>query len=600
MGKLPPQGLPFLSRVERLARRRCVALPWALVLAASFLSPLWKKPMAQGHGDWLWFHFAWDAARRSLVTFGEPLYWNAYYCGGNFGLANPQSFALSPALLLLWPLPTAIALKAFLTICVFLGAWGMWELCRLVYPRGSGLGALIAAATFACSGALGWHMNGQLAMANMELYPWVFWLLVRGRTLPSRGFAAGSLLGIMLLDCGVYPAILGCVGVAVFSLVSAAVEGLRKDPAGALATLRSGALAALAMPTTAAIMLVPIADVLRDHRRPVPVDDAIPLSFVPRMLLDRHTTATQIFPREGLALAYAWWGEYGNYVGVLGVVLLGAALLLVRGALRERLTALALFAFLLGDHGPWSPFGLFRKLPLLGSLRVPTRYWPLVSLFVALTLSVFLDQVFRRLRRLPLRWLRAPSIALIVVIAGVFVVDLVRTNGIGVHAGAMVNPPAPLDEPFVAFHQVLGRAWPMTEFPPKNQGTLRCFDELLVTRAPGLRPDLPSEVYLDDPTAGSVDITRWTPSEVQVRAVLTRPTTVVYNQSFHRGWQAEGAVLAQPRGLIGAQLLPGTHHVRLFHRPVGLRLGALVSALALATLVALWRRDAARTTRSQG
>lgn len=591
MGKLPPQGTAIVSRLERLARRRCCAVPWASILAVTFLSPLWREPLAQGHGDWLWFHFAWDAARRSLVTFGEPLYWNAYYCGGNFGLANPQSFALSPALFLLWPLPTAIALKAFLTICVFLGAWGMWELCRLAYPRGSGLGALLAAATFACSGALGWHMNGQLAMANMQLYPWVFWLLLQGRARPSRAFGAGSLLGVMLLDCGVYPAILGCVGVAIFTLVSASVDAAARDRARLGTTLRAGLLAAIAMPTTAAVMLVPVADVLRDHRRPVPVDDAIPLSFVPRMLLERHTTETQIFARDGLSLLYAWWGEYGNYVGVVGVCLLGAALVFVRGAVRERLTALVLFAFLLGDHGPWSPFGAFRRLPLLGSLRVPTRYWPLITLFVALTLSVFVDQVLRRLRRV-----RAGSARTSLAIAGLavacfFVVDLVRTNGIAVHAGAMPNPPAPADEPFVAFHQVLGRAWPMTEFPPKNQGTLRCFDELYVGPAPGLRPGLPSELYLDDPSAGQVRVTGWTPSEIRFVAELIRPTTAVYNQSYYRGWRAEGATITPTRGLIAADLSPGTHTVRFFHRPVGLPLGASVSALAFVALLVLWWRD---------
>lgn len=591
MGKLPPQSTRVLSRLERFARRRCCAVPWAILLALTFLSPLWRKPMAQGHGDWLWFHFAWDAARRSLVTFGEPLYWNAYYCGGSFGLANPQSFALSPALFLLWPLPTAIALKAFLTICVFLGAWGTWELCRLVYPRGSGLGALLAAATFACSGALGWHMNGQLAMANMQLYPWVFWLLWQGRTRPSRGFAAGGLLGLMLLDCGVYPAVLGAVGVGIFTLVSIGVDLSSRDRARAAGTLRSGLLAAIAMPTTAAIMLVPLADVLRDHRRPVPVDDAIPLSFVPRMLLERHTTETQIFPRDGSPLHYAWWGEYGNYVGVLGICLLGAALLLVRGAVRERLTALALFAFLLGDHGAWSPFGLFRKLPLLGSLRVPTRYWPLVTLFVAVTLSVFVDQALRWGRRQASVRLRLALGTVSIAVCASFVIDLVHTNGIAVHAGAMPNPPAPPDEPFVAFHQVLGRAWPMTEFPPKNQGTLRCFDELYVARAPGLRPGLPSEVYLEDDTAGAVRIEHWTPSEVRFVAELTHPTTVVYNQSFYRGWRAEGATITQPRGLIGAELGPGTHRVRFFHRPIGLPAGATVSLLALLVLVLLWRRD---------
>jgi len=47
----------------------------------------------------------------------------------------------------------------------------------------------------------------------------------------------------------------------------------------------------------------------------------------------------------------------------------------------------AALALLLGDHGVASPYRWLRALPVFGSLRVPTRYWVLVNLGVALLVA---------------------------------------------------------------------------------------------------------------------------------------------------------------------------------------------------------------------
>ena len=63
-----------------------------LACAAMFRHPGWLA----GSYDWRYFESAMEAARRSVVWFGElPLY-NPYMCGGEPQLANPQSVAGSP------------------------------------------------------------------------------------------------------------------------------------------------------------------------------------------------------------------------------------------------------------------------------------------------------------------------------------------------------------------------------------------------------------------------------------------------------------------------------------------------------------------------
>lgn len=594
----------WVRHVDQASRRRVVGVSWAIVLGAVFLAPLYRADArhAQGHGDWLWFHFAWDTARRSLLQFHEPLYWNPYYCGGSFGLANPQSFALSPSLLLLSPFSTAVGLKLFLSLHVALGAWGMWELARALAPRAGGLGALLAAAAFACSGSMGFHMNGQISMANFELYPWVFLGLVAGRTRPLAAFGAGAVLAVMVLDNGVYAAALGAVGASLFAAVD--LVFVQKSRSDRLSSVRALAIASSAAVGLSAVRLLPIAHVMRAFPRPIASDDSIPLSFVPRMLLERHTTETQLWDNAALGLTYRWWGEYGNYLGGMGLALVVAAWITTgrRLLLRERLVALGLFALLLGDHGSFSPFGVLRHIPPFGGLRVPTRYWPLVTLFAVLPLSVFVHRAIRRIRALGRPAVRAAAgVSFTLVCVGV-VGDWVWSNGIAVHEGAMVRPPPPADQPFVSFHQVLGSAWPMTDYPPRNQGTLRCFDEVRVPPAPGLRASLPSEVFAVPAQGTTTTITRWTPNEVEVqvdaRSSAADLVAIVYNQTLYRGWVTEPGPPLPIAGLVATNVARGEHRVTFRFRPEGFSLGLLISLCTsfVGLLLAARERRSARYT----
>jgi hypothetical protein len=600
---IPSLG-PFVRHLDQWCRRRWVGVLWAALLGAVFLWPLYRPAVifGQGHGDWLWFHFAWDTARRSWLQFHEPLFWNPYYCGGSFGLANPQSFALSPASLLLSPFPTALGLKLFLSMHVALGAWGTWELCRALRPRAGGLGALLCAAAFACSGSVGFHLNGQISMASFELFPWVFLGLVRGKTRPSWAYGGGAVLAAMILNNGVYAAVLGGVGAVVFT--GADLLATKQSARDRLGAIRGLVLVGVGAITLSGARLVPMVQVLRDFPRPIAADDAIPLTFLPRMLLERHTTETQLWDNAALGLTYRWWGEYGNYVGWVGLALIALAWAGIgrRTLLRERLTGVALLLLLLGDHGPWSPFGALRHVPPFGSLRVPTRYWPLVTLFWTLPLSVLVQLSIRRIRGVS-----TPSLRLVAGLAlgsacAFVIADWVSTNGVAVHRGAMVRGPAPPDEPFVAFHQVVGSAWPMTDYPPRNQGTLRCFDEVRVPPAPGLRANLASEVFVWPPGAAtaSATITRWSPNEVEVR--LDHPThaAVVYNQTFYRGWAVEGGTLAPIAGLVAATPNAGETRLVFRFRPAGFALGLALSAFGVLLGAALLWTDRRATLSVSG
>lgn len=583
--RIPPSAV-IVRRLDALSSRRALVLPLFALLAIWFTSPLWAKPMNLGHGDWLWFHFTWDSARRTLLEFRGLPWWNPYYCGGNLGIANPQSLALSPLYLLLLPLQTAPAMKAYLGLSTFLGLWGTYELCRRNFGRGPF--TVIAAVTFACSGTLGWHMNGQTAMCAFHLLPWVLYGFFRGAE-PGQGrwsLLGGGAMATMVLSGGVYPTLVSGVTVTVTFLLAALV-GWRGTTARDL--FRSAAVVAIAFASYAAIKLVPVAEFLRDHRRPIAADDAIALRLVPQMLLEKRTTETQIWPHVGYA--YAWWGEYGNYVGWGGIAL-GLVAIAFAGR-RGRVPLFAgLFAFgvLLGEHGKLAPYALLRALPLLGNFRVPTRYWVVVDLWVACLVAA---AGFRALRVRPS--LRSVVLPALLGLGAWVSVDMIRTNGVAVYRAAMPTPPAPAAVKGAPLRMTGFAAWEMYRLPSQNLGTLRCWDEMSVGSAPGLRVGLPSEVSLSDPTAGSVSFVRWAPSEWRVRVEATRPATVVFNQNHYRGFRSDVGVVVARDGLVAVDVPAGSYTMTVRYRPPFFAVGVLWTLLALAgTGALLWRTARSR------
>lgn len=574
----------LLRKLDALAHRRAVALTLFALIALAFTSPLYRRAMHLGHGDWLWFHFTWDTARKTLVEYHELPWWNPYYCGGNLGVANPQAFSLSPLFLLLLPLQTAVAMKAYLTTLTFAGLWGTYELCRARY--GAGLWAVVAAVFFACSGYMGWHMNGQTGMANLHLLPWAVHFFLLGVRRPVISLGTGLVLAFMLCTSGLYPCVITSVALAMVGLVVL----FERQWGETLRVLRSGAIAALSTVPYAAIKLVPLVDFLRDHRRPIPMDDAIGLPLLVDALLVRRTTETQIWDR-GDGYLYAWWGEYSNYVGVAGVLIAAVGLWCARPRFgRELWLVLLALSLVIGDHGSYSPYAILRSLPMLGNLRVPTRYWVVVDVWVACLIAHagwwLTRQVGVRLRGK----LRAMASAAMLLVALLFVVDVVRSNGVAIFAGAMPTAPALPHVEGLPFRQVTGSSSAMYRYPPRNQGTLRCFDELSVEISPALRPELPSEAYLLEPDAGAVSMLRWTPNSWLLSVDAARPTKVIVNQNDYRGWRAEGGVYAPYEGLVAVDVPEGHHEVRVWYRPRFYQLGVAVTFVSLlATGALLWR-----------
>jgi hypothetical protein len=106
---------------------------------------------------------------------------------------------------------------------------------------------------------------------------------------------------------------------------------------------------------------------------------------------------------------------------------------------------------------------------------------------------------------------------------------------------------------------------------------------------PDTAPLLPTD---GGPAAGDCAITSFTPEEVRVHATAGRPAILVLGEAWYPGWKATVNGRASPvfpvdgwkRGVV---VPAGASEVAFIFRPTGLGVGAAVSLLSLAVLVAI-------------
>ena len=134
----------------------------------------------------------------------------------------------------------------------------------------------------------------------------------------------------------------------------------------------------------------------------------------------------------------------------------------------------------------------------------------------------------------------------------------------------------------------------MYRYPPRNLGSLACFDEVTVELSPRLRPGLPSEVQVEPADAGTARVVAWSPSSITLDVDAASAARVAINQNGYRGWRVAGAALEVRAHQLGVRVAPGRRTVRLWYRPFGAVWGVVASlaavALSLAVAVGALRR----------
>jgi hypothetical protein len=606
------------------ASRPSALLSWAVVagVTAALLSGFFLDLDSFGAHDWDQMESHRELVVDSILRFGQFPFWDPYGCGGFPAWGAPESGtnAVSPFLpaYLAWPLAIAIRVEvAALVVALVLGCW-FFARPYVRTPIGLGFVCIVAALSSrtALQAAVGhtWHLQ----YAGL---PWVLGAWDRACAAPlappaARGarylwlaFAA-IVFASMTYGGGVYPV----PHTALCLACLAAYRSVRtRDPQPmllALAIVVTGGL--LAMPK-----VLPVAETMAQFPRLVRSRETIDPRLWPSLFLG----SVGDFPGfKAPGLDYHWH-EYGQYVGVIPLVLvLWANLGKLRGesdALRSlRFVGWVLMALALGGWGPWIVLHL---VPPFRSQHVPSRFtYPAFMLFAPVAAHVVETRavaLHARLTRGRARLLSA-GIAVAFVASGAAVA---REDATATAPWFRLHVPAvaPAAGPFVQYASVpqalrYGDGEPDspggTNGPPSlavyraGIGSIRCSTAPM--GADNTRPGPPVRVSgfgafgIGDPayrgefwlsSEGRVSLVRWSPNEIELSVAGAQSgEKLVLNQNWAPGWRANGAFTENERDLNAYVLKAPEETVTFRYRPRTLMWGVLLAAFGALVLPGAW------------
>ncbi len=304
----------------------------------------------------------WEVARTSFARGdGFPL-WDRAICAGLPFLGNPDTQLVSSFVAGVFGVHGDTMSRWYPTLGAALAVIGTYLWARRALSV-SFVPACVAGALFAASGFLSLHGAVRMVFVPFTLIPWALWLAHEAERDVRGAVGLGAVLGLMLLEGGLYPF---CF--AVIALVAISVP--RAFTAGAGTVFRVASIALVVCLLVAAIKILPTMAQLSRAPRLVRELDAGPFTDLIAMLGDADRGA---MPGRNYHV-----NEFRGYVGPLafGMAIAGAGVALILKPRRVDLAVLLLLAATLtrGRFAEYAPFALLTKLPVFDQLQVPSRF----------------------------------------------------------------------------------------------------------------------------------------------------------------------------------------------------------------------------------
>ncbi|WP_165229034.1 hypothetical protein [Aquisphaera insulae] len=355
----PPPGDPAPAR----GFARC--LPYLLAAACLVLAwPLLERPRNLGFGDWDLFLGKHEAARRTILDYGEFPWWDPWTRGGFPLAANPQCGVISVQMPFILLFGTTIGMRIATVICFLLAAEGARRLARLWIgdPWGSFAAGLI------------YGLNGAVLVAAVAAYhvsmcypalPWMLYHLARLGKRPVDAVGLGFWTAFSVLN-----------GIQYFTVYTALIAGVvwlraLRAREGRLRFLNQTVLAIGVFLLLAGWRVATTGLVYRDFPRAYPSSFRSTLDMVPGLLFGRHLA--EVLKRQSLP-------EFWESVRYLGPIVPSLALAsLVRGW-RWWHTLILLTLWLSAGATEWyQPTYWLSHWPIFSTMHVITR-WHFMSM----------------------------------------------------------------------------------------------------------------------------------------------------------------------------------------------------------------------------
>lgn len=375
-----------------------------LVVVALWCYPYFQFRETIEWGDFSFFAQAYEAMRISILDYGQFPWWNPWISGGVPLYANPQIGVFSIQALLVLIFGSVIGLKLAVAFYTFAGVASMYLLLRKYFKIDSGVSILIS---------LIWVMSSFFVAHLPSHFTFVWYMLIPlyvYLALTLKDWRGGLLLGvamaIMALSAVHNPFF--HIGLVVGLILL--VRFIRSSKKKAML---------LGFAATAGAFLV-----LAGHRVYFTVQNALAFPreledpaggfkilagglITPYSVMDRvkefiHYPLGSVYTPFGFGEVTSTIGLAATFAAFLGIIYIVYTLTKYE-KMRQKLThlkrfwpiatiiiALGILAFIigLGDFSPWSPYALLKSLPVIGGLRVSSRWFIWVSLCLLLLVAV--------------------------------------------------------------------------------------------------------------------------------------------------------------------------------------------------------------------
>jgi hypothetical protein len=407
----PTDAWPSSSSLDDPARQSVAVrfLPWVLRLSVLSLAyTIMRNPDGLGKADWDFVLDKFEAARRTMLIWGQFPWWNPWSRGGFPLAAEPQIGAISMATPLVLSLGSSIGLRYSAILCLLIGVEGTYRLAWLWFrePCAAAATALIYGLNGAViiSTALGYVQ----AMSYCSL-PWLAFFAYRIGWGFSDGVWLGFWLAFAVLNGIQYLTFYaGTLMAMICARAFRVMPSERRVPSLVHAMAAIGIFFLLSGWRLSTVFLV----LTDDKRERVTSWDESPLSML-HYLLFRPWPGWNL---ELTAAAGSVFGELSCYVGP--IVLLLALASLAFGWRWWHTLAFVCFWLAIGSIRWYHPSYWLAGWPVVGSAHVVTR-WRFLAI---LGLAFAAGSVLARWRASGRSLLRALAVILVCIITVDFVV----------------------------------------------------------------------------------------------------------------------------------------------------------------------------------
>ncbi|MDB4946685.1 MAG: hypothetical protein JWP97_6219 [Labilithrix sp.] len=534
------------------------------------------------------FFFQFETVKAAIRTYHELPLWNPFDCHGIPLWNHPESMAGAPILLLTVGLTTTATTILWYALHVAAGFVSMWLLARDDL-RLSRIAALVSASMWAFGVAHTSQYAGEHASLAGFLYaPLLLFLWRKAETSNGARVGLGLVIALLVFEGATYPLPYTLLVLGLETLTR--IWRVRRVKNILTALVVVGAVSIV----LSAARLLPLIDELAAHKRPMEPDSDSLLHV--RSLVDMFVLRTPNWRMHFPDQQYVF-GEYIAYVGWIGLalVLLGVLVSWQDHAWLLVLSVLV-FVFMLGHFASWAPYTFLQAHVLpFRSMRVPSRYRLLLLVNMCLYMGLAVD-------RLPelVRGALGGRIAGAVRVAVVGCALLATGDAVGLGQeilGYRFNGP-PETRVVRAAQFSYGGPSLTPDFidqPRQNRAWLGCrhYTWAFESEAPVWSGDVP-QVRAQDAGA-EITSSRRTHNTFTFSAVATRPTRILLNSAWDRGWTTDvGTVVRNEDKLLAIDLPAGEAEVHVRYWPRFLTLGLWSTGAGLVATVLFFLRGPLR------